>query len=646
MGFYEVAPTKIIRAGQDTLTYSSEEELTIGQLVQIEVGRQLLSGVVIRKVPQPSYATKAITEKIEPITLPEPLVETALWIADYYVTPLATVLQTVLPRGLTKRRRATKKPLAIAHRERTTIVFNAEQQLAIDAIMRGEPSTYLLQGVTGSGKTEVYKEVAKQTLAAGRSVIVLTPEIGLTPQVMAEFAQQFDDVILTHSTMTEAERHLAWREALTSATPRVVIGPRSALFMPLPSIGAIIVDEAHEPSYKQEQSPRYSALRVATMLGRFHQAKVVFGSATPSVADRFIAEETGRPILSLTQRARPGAVAPIISVVDMKSRDHFSRHRFLSTDLLTAIEHNLDSKQQTLIFHNRRGSAATTLCDNCGWTAMCPNCFIPLTLHGDRYQLECHICGFRQPVPSSCPVCHHTDIIHKGIGTKLIETELRRLFPKAAIARFDSDTSSEESMDKLYDKLYDGSIDIAIGTQIVAKGLDLPHLYTVGVVQADSGMALPDYTTDERTFQLLSQVVGRVGRTTHATQVIVQTYQPTHPSIINAINQDYEAFYQTTLANRRAGLFPPFVYLLQLTCVYKTEAGAIKASQQLARTLKQHLQPGMQLLGPTPSFYERQRDSYRWQLIIKSNKREALMSLLEHVPPAHWQFELDPSSLL
>lgn len=640
-----MAPTKIVRAGQPTLTYSSEGTLAIGQLVLVEVGSKQLPGVVVKEVEKPDYATKPIIQTIETTSLPAQLVELSLWVADYYVTPLATVLQTMLPRGLTKRRRVVKKQLAITERERTKIVFNQEQQHAIDTVLKSEPGTFLLQGVTGSGKTEVYKEIAKQTLASGKSIIVLTPEIGLTPQVVAEFAKEFTDIILTHSTMTEAERHLAWQEALHSNKPRVVIGPRSALFTPLKEVGAIIIDEAHEPSYKQEQSPRYSALRVATMLGRFYGAKVIFGSATPAVTDRYVAEEAGKPIITLTHRARPGALEPTITVVDMKKHDNFTKHRFLSKQLLQAIEHNLGAHQQTLLFHNRRGSAAMTICDNCGWTAECPNCFIPLSLHADRFELRCHICNFHQKVPSSCPICQHADIIHKGIGTKLIESELRRLFPKAVIARFDSDTSADESMQQQYSKLYEGAIDIAIGTQIVAKGLDLPHLKTVGVVQADSGMALPDYAADERAFQLLSQVVGRVGRTTQQTEVIVQTYQPTHPSIVDAVAQDYESFYQTTLTARAGGNFPPFTYLLKLTCVYKTETGAVNAARQLATQLRPHLK-GMQLLGPTPSFYERQRDSYRWQLIIKSKKREQLAELLARVPATHWQYELDPPSLL
>lgn len=645
MNYYEVAPTKIVRLGANTFTYASETPLAVGQLVIIEVGKKQLNGVVVKKVSKPEYATKPVTSVIDPTPIPAGLVELALWMSSYYMAPLALVLQTVLPTGLTKKRRTTSDNTPLPSRDRTTIVFNKQQQAALNTIADSSPGTLLLQGITGSGKTEIYKELARRNLAAGKSAIILTPEIGLTPQLVAEFAHDFPDVLVTHSRQTEAERHKLWLEALHSETPRVVIGPRSALFMPLKNVGLIVVDEAHEPSYKQEQAPRYSALRVATMLGRSHNAHVIFGSATPSVADRFLAEHAGRPIVYLTERARAGAVEPDIKIIDNKDRSHFKRHRFLSDALLLAIEQNLATQRQTLVFHNRRGSAATTLCENCGWTAVCPNCFVPLTLHTDHFELRCHLCGHHDKVPSNCPVCSHADIIHKGIGTKLIESELRRIYPKARIARFDSDNSGDTTIESQYQALYNNEIDIAIGTQMVAKGLDLPSLGSVGVIQADSGLALPDYGSEERTFQLLSQVIGRVGRTEKATSVFIQTYQPTHPAITNGITQNYESFYQHALEARQAGHFPPFVYLLKLVCVYKTEAAAVRNAQALARDLRSQLKD-VQILGPTPAFYERVGDTYRWQLVLKSKKRERLVDALALLPPAHWQAELDPVSLL
>lgn len=646
MHYYEVAPIRIVRAGSSFFTYSSAEVLKPGSLVFIEVGKKQMIGLVLREVKQPSYVTKSLGELIEQTSLPTPLIQLSEWLADYYMTPLATVLQTVLPRGLDKKRRAKAATLKPSVRNRTTIVLNKDQQAAVKQITDSSDGTFLLQGVTGSGKTEVYKEVTRQTLAAGKSVIVLIPEISLTTQVIDEFAHEFSDVVVTHSHMTEAERHLAWRQVLTAEKPLVIIGPRSALFMPATEIGAIIVDEAHEPSYKQEQAPRYSALRVATMLGRFHKAKVIFGSATPSVTERYLAEIHKRPILKLDTVATAKAQAPTVTLVDMTKRDNFKHHRFLSDALISNIEQNLTAKKQTLVFHNRRGSASTTLCENCGWTAQCPRCFIPLTLHTDTYQLTCHVCDHKEKVPTHCPVCAGANIIHKGIGTKLIESELRKLFPKATIARFDSDNTSDETVDQLYEKLYNGSIDIAIGTQVVAKGLDLPHLRTVGVIQADSGLALPDYIASERAFQLLSQVVGRVGRNEHATTVVVQTYQPTHPVISYGLHQDYESFYSYALEQRKSGHFPPFTYLLRLTTIYKTESAAIRSAQSLARELKQKAHSDVRIFGPTPAFYERTRDTYRWQLVLKSPKREHLIDALQYVPPTHWQADLDPASLL
>jgi len=646
MRFYEVAPTKIVRSGVSVLTYQSEDAYAIGQLVTIPVGSQTLSGVVLREVPQPAYETKALLGHIESQPLPLPLVALSRWLHQYYRTPFATVLQTVLPRGLTKTRRHTPPKESPRLRQRTQIVLNAEQSQAVNTIMNLPHGTVLLQGVTGSGKTEVYKEIARRTLASEKSVIVLVPEISLTSQIVDEFMHEFPQVVVTHSHMTEAQRHLAWQTILHATAPLVVIGPRSALFMPVQTLGAIIVDEAHEPSYKQAQAPRYSALRAASVLGKAAQARVILGSATPLLTDRYVAEATNSPIVYLRKSARGEAKATAVTLVDMKKKEHFTRHRFLSNELLAQIEHNCASGKQTLIFHNRRGSASTTLCEQCGWTATCPRCYVPLVLHADMYRMSCHICDYTQKVPTACPVCQSADIIHKGIGTKLIESELRKLFPKAHIARFDGDNTNAETVNERYKELYEGTIDIAIGTQVVAKGLDLPKLHTVGVIQADSGLALPDYAATERAFQLLAQVVGRVGRDARDTTVVVQSYQPTHPVIQYGLAQDYEKFYHYALAERQKSGFPPFRYLLQLTDVYKTEATAIRHATQLARELRRALPKDVEILGPTPAFYERQRDTYRWQLILKSPKRELLLEALTHLPATHWQAELDPSSLI
>ncbi|MDO4773945.1 MAG: primosomal protein N' [Candidatus Saccharibacteria bacterium] len=646
--YYEVSPTTVVRADQTTFTYSSDEELATGAIVTVPVGTKQLTGVVMYQVAQPAYAVKPITRVLPQPPLPLPLIATAQWMSQYYATHLATVWQTVLPRGVTKKRRTTTSSAATPDvaPERTQFLFTPEQQTAIDAITAMHSGTTLLHGVTGSGKTAVYIAATERALQDGLSVIILVPEIALTSQLVTEFSQHFPHIVLTHSRQTEAERHRLWLEVLRAREPVVVIGPRSALFMPVQQLGLIVIDECHEPSFKQEQSPRYSALRVGAVLAQQHEAVLVLGSATPLITDYYTAEHAHRPILTMTKPARTDTVKPTVKLIDMTKRHHFVRHYFLSDELLAALEATFAAGKQALIFHNRRGTASVTLCETCGWSAGCPRCFVPLTLHADHHRLSCHICAAQLRVPTSCPECGAAEIIHKGIGTKRIEAELRRLFPNKKIARFDADTTAGDGVDQRYNELKSGAIDLIIGTQVIAKGLDLPHLRTVGVIQADAGLNLPDFSSAERTFQLLAQVVGRVGRSHHPTTVIVQTFQPDHPAITDGLAQAYDDFYRRTITQRRATGFPPFMHLLKLTCTYKSEATAIRNAKALATTLKTIAPEHVHILGPTPAFYERVRDSYRWQLTVKSPHRHDLLALLTHIPPRHWQFELDPTTLL
>jgi len=644
MHYYEVAPAQIIRAGSSSFTYHSKTKLAVGAIVVVEIGKKNLPGVIIERSAAPSYETKEILH-VTSFQLPVPLVSTALWMSDYYACHLALVMQTILPRGILKNRRQREKTSITPFRDRTNFLLNEDQRAALQSIEQATPGSIILHGVTGSGKTTIYLEEAKRTIASGKSVIVLVPEINLTPQLVDEFANHFDDILLTHSRQSEAERHAVWKAALNNLKPHIIIGPRSALFMPALHIGLIVIDESHEPSFKQEQSPRYSAQRVATILARHHKAKVILGSATPNIADYHLASLSHRPVITMPKRARADAKAPTVEIIDMTKRANFTRHRFLSDKLLRQLEFAVATNGQALLFHNRRGSASTTLCNNCGWSALCDHCFIPFTLHADTHSLNCHICGSKQKVPTSCPTCRSTDIIFKGIGTKLIETEIARLFPKKKIIRLDGD-ALQESITDTHAALYKGDVDIIIGTQSVAKGLDLPHLKMVGVIQADAGLSLPDFGASERTFQLLAQVVGRVGRSSTDTSVVIQTYQPNHIAITDGMTQDYLHFYEETLKIRRRTHFPPFAHLLKLTCSYKTEAAAIRNAQTLARQLRKVLSTDVAILGPTPAFYERQRDTYRWQIIAKSHKRALLVDALSHVPQTHWHSELDPVSLL
>ncbi|HSE29914.1 MAG TPA: primosomal protein N' [Candidatus Saccharimonadales bacterium] len=639
--YYLIAPAAVVRENSPAFTYESTIELAEGTVLQVPVGKKTFTAVVIEQIKKPQFATKPVGKILTNQPVPAPLIRLAFWLSEYYCTHLGIVLQAILPTGLQKQR---KLPKSTTHpsRDRIKIVLNPTQKAALEVIKSSKNQTILLHGVTGSGKTQVYIESVREQLTKGKSAIVLVPEISLTPQLVAEFSNHFKNLIVTHSAMTEAARHLAWVEALQSIEPTVVIGPRSALFLPLKNVGIIVIDECHEPSYKQDMSPKYSSLRAASVLAKEHGANLVLGSATPSVADFYLADEQNKPIVILPKPISGDFKVEVVSV-DLKKKENFKKHRFVSDELVNSINETLQQKKQVLLFHNRRGTAPTTICSECGWIANCPECFLPLTLHADKHILMCHLCGHSQKISTNCPTCSEPTIIFKGIGTKMIETEVARLFPKARIARFDADTKKEDALHNRYQQLYDGEVDIIIGTQILAKGLDLPKLDLVGVIQADSGLMLPDYTANERVFQLLYQVMGRVGRVSQSGKVVVQSFQPEHPIIVQGTKRDFAEFYKQELALRQKNALPPYSYLLKLTCSYKTETSAITASQKLANSLRSIKY--VKVLGPTPSFYERLGGNYRWQIVVKSRKRDLLTKIVKDLSPK-WQFDLDPISLL
>jgi primosomal protein N' (replication factor Y) len=344
-----------------------------------------------------------------------------------------------------------------------------------------------MHGVTGSGKTRVYLELARETLDAGKSVIMLTPEISLTTQ-LASAAKRFLDKqpLVIHSGLTAAKRKQIWLKILESTEPQVIVGPRSALFAPLPSIGLIVVDEAHEPAYKQEQSPRYSALRAASQLGALTGAKVVYGTATPLISDYFLADER-QAIVRMSKQALGGQPGDVqTKVIDLKDRTNFGSNYYLSRKLIDDINTNLTAGKQVMLYLNRRGSARVILCTKCGWQDLCPNCDVSLVYHADEHLARCHICGFAHVPPAACPNCGNPDIVYKSIGTKALADQVEKLFPDNAVRRFDSDNAPGEQINEVYEELLAGKAEILVGTQLLAKGLDLPRLGLVGIISAES----------------------------------------------------------------------------------------------------------------------------------------------------------------
>ena len=653
--YYEVIPTTTFKKSplfsDGLLTYSFDQNLAPGTIVSIPLGKKTALGIIYRKTIAPTdqnFIIKSINKIVHPIPLPNHLLKSLVWLSSYYLNPVAKTANLFLPLGIEKNRRK-KSPTMATTTTSKQIPLNSAQKQALSELHKIKTHTKLLHGITGSGKTNIYLKLAQQIFYSNQSIILLVPEISLTPQLVGRFQEHFgtQQVISLHSKLTEAERHLIWQRIheADQSTPFVVIGPRSALFSPLKNLGLIIIDEAHEPSFYQDTSPRYHALRLASFMAQTLKINCLLGTATPRVEDYFLAQKN-HAYVALSKKAKSIASQTKISLIDLKNRSLFTRNRYFSDALLQDIENNLKQHKQTLLFHNRRGSAPLTLCEHCGYQVLCPNCLLPLTLHSDSYQLICHTCGHHEPVPSTCPVCHHGSLIHKGFGTKLLESELKKLFKSARIARFDADNTTADSLTQNFAAVKNGDINIIIGTQTIAKGLDLPLLNTVGIVQADANLNLPDYAAEERTFQLITQVIGRVGRGhTDINHVFLQTFQPEHPVILAAKSLDYAKFADYLLKKRQISHLPPFFYLLRISIIKKTEDLAIKKIMELHRALKKF--PDVYLSAPTPSFHEYTPSGYSWQIIIKAKKRDSLTHLIESLDQyPEIRFAIDPPSLI
>ncbi len=624
-------------------TYQSKKALAPGQIVFVPLRNRQSLGVVVGPASTPKFATKPVGEVIQ-LQLPRYTVELAQWIHIYYQASAKTVWQTLLPAGITKNRRKPKPSAEKFKLTRPKHQLSSEQATALTTIRQVKPKPVLIHGVTGSGKTELYLNLSTETLAQGQSVIVLVPEITLAPQLVALFSDAFGEIVIaTHSGMTEAERHRAWQAALSSQNPRVIIGPRSSLFLPVASPGLIIIDECHETTYKQEQAPRYQADVVAAQLANLTGAQLVLGSATPSLGQYYLAQRKRLELISLT--SRPNLMPmPHTTIVDLRDKSIMTTSRFISKPLLTALTQTLLEGRQSLLFMNRRGSAASQICGDCGTVNLCPNCQLPLTFHADQLRMVCHYCNFHRPPAAVCSNCSSMNLRYLGGGTKRIEAEITQLLPTARLARLDKDSATPNHIDAVYRGLHDRTIDILIGTQMVAKGLNLPNLDVVGVVSADTMLHLPDFSASERTFNLLTQVSGRAGRGDRPGEVFIQTYSPDHPAIRAAANHDYPSFAASELNQRRLLGYPPFVYLLKLTCSSNTSNASKAKAEQLAAKLKE--QPGLLVLGPAPAFIERVQGSFRWHIIIKARQRSTLISLIQTLPPLGWTTDLDPVNLL
>ncbi len=530
----------------------------------------------------------------------------------------------------------------------------ADVRIALEA---HDPVPRLLRGVTGSGKTEIYLRGVDWCLRNGRGAIILVPEITLATQVVRRFRSRFPGkVAVLHSSLPAGERLASWR-ALAEGRISVVVGARSALFAPLPDVGLIVLDEEHESAYKQDSDPRYHARALAEELGERYGAVVLLGSATPSIETTRRVHEGTAVGLSLPSRVRPGTLdgdeageleLPAVEIADMRLELHRGNFGLLSEVLKERLTETLVRGDQALILLNRRGMATVVLCQDCGNTLICPHCDIPLVFHQDRTLLICHRCDYRERPPASCPKCSGR-LTYFGAGTQRVESEVAAMFSGARVLRWDQDTTRRRGAPEAMLRAVEGrQVDIVVGTQMIAKGLDLPHVTTVGVINADSILHLPDFRSAERTFQLLTQVAGRAGRRGAGT-VIIQSYTPHHYAVRAAASHDYDQFYEEEIVFRDQNFYPPFTRLIRFAFRHREEAKCAAEAATYAHILVQHVRNHGQvgvadILGPTPAFAARVRDEYQWQIILRSPEMDALLPRLPTRPG--WAVDVDPMSVL
>lgn len=519
--------------------------------------------------------------------------------------------------------------------KKKAITLNDQQQNALNEITlvinERKAQIFLLEGITGSGKTEVYLHAISKALKQGRNALMLVPEISLTPQMVRQVKARFgEQVAVLHSGLSEGELYDEWRR-IRRGEVRVVVGARSAVFAPLTNIGLIVIDEEHESSYKQEDNPRYHARDVAIWRSKYNHCPLVLGSATPSLDSRARAQKGVYKLLRLTKRANNKKL-PEVKLIDLKHVQFAGSQFDLSVELVDAIKESLAKKEQVILMLNRRGFANFMLCRECGYVMKCPNCDLSLTMHKDTGEMQCHYCGYTEPIPKCCPNCHSSQIRFLGTGTQKVQEELLQLIPTAKVLRMDVDTTRRKgSYKRILDAFGNHEADILLGTQMIAKGLDFPNVTLVGVINADTGLWVPDYNASERTFELLTQVAGRAGRAEKTGKVLIQTYNPEHYAIKLAQTQDYERFYGYEMRVRHAGNYPPYFYTVLISVASKKEQNAAREAFTIKRRLQQNLHASTIILGPTPSAIARLKNQYYYQILVKYKSEDNLNKLLHQI---------------
>ncbi|HSA59089.1 MAG TPA: primosomal protein N' [bacterium] len=619
-------------AMRHTLTYRVPSHLAgearPGCLVRVPLGRKHAVGCILRETPhaEKSLKIKEIDAVLRPL-LSQKELKLLEWAAAYYLTPIGEVLRHLAPPDLFETRakaretKARKKvPHAASFDTPTLPSLNAEQEAALRTVLEGlarPVRPFLLHGITGSGKTEVYLRAAQSVLETGGQVLVLVPEIGLTPQVVGRFralGKNPGDVAVSHSGLTRSQRYEVWKGA-REGRHRIVVATRSGVFLPMPRLRLIVVDEEHDSSYKQEERFCYHARDLALWRAAHENLLAILGSATPSLEALQRCAQGKMTCLRLA--ARPlGAKLPEVRIVDLRREK--DRHPVFSSELLQELEAALKRKEQALLFVNRRGYAPFVMCPECGRVPECGRCDISLTFHKNPARLECHYCESSRPYDPVCPACGKATLSLRGFGTEKVASEVQRLFPGARVARMDRDTAGAAGGLDILEKMKRREIDVLVGTQMITKGHDYPHLTLAGILDADVGLHLPDFRAAERTYQILTQVAGRAGRAERPGTVLIQTYQPQHESLIAAVSYDGLEFCRTELGHRREAGYPPFLRLVEIRLSGSNAGTVRKTSEALALRAGRALKTDESLLGPAPRPVETVRGKSRWRVLVKT----------------------------
>jgi primosomal protein N' (replication factor Y) len=635
-----------------TFVYKVDEPVEIGCRVMVPFRRREVEGFVVGlRDEAPDIDVLSIKERIDQVPLLRPdILELCRWISDYYISPIGEVLKAALPPGISAHHagkfgdgcliyrnytsnfgKSGNRPKNFPGRPHVAIpVLTPDQAQALDVIRNANGfHPVLLHGVTGSGKTEVYMRMSEHCLAAGKSSLILVPEIGLTPQLTDRFSQRFPDkTAILHSSLTRRQRIDEWLRIYGGEAP-IVIGTRSAVFAPLENIGLIVVDEEHETSYKQEELPRYNARDTAVMRAKLAHATAVLGSATPSMESFRNAESAKYNRVTLMTRVEERPL-PNVEIVNM--REEYvaeGKQVLISRRLLQAMAARLERGEQAMILLNRRGYAAFLLCRRCGFTFQCSSCSVALTFHKTIDKLLCHYCGLAKRPPARCPECNSEYIHYVGEGTERLEQELKKILPEARIGRVDRDTMRHvRDFERVLGGFRNGEIDILAGTQMIAKGHDFPRVTLVGVIGADAPLALPDFRAAERTFQLLTQVAGRSGRGEQPGEVVIQSYFPDHYTFQLAVMQRFEDFYARESRYRKAMFYPPFTVLAGVMVTDRDPTRAATLARDIGEFLDSLRSNAVRILGPAPAPVERIKKVHRHQLLIKSSSRSALHQML------------------